>query len=550
MTSLSRRGRQALAALSAILLNLCFPLAGPLPAWRMVFAWVGAVPLLIALLAPEKVAPRRPLVEGFLSGWIFGTIWYAINCYWIYQTMFLYGGLPAPVAAGILLLFSLIMGLYYGLFGWLIAFAHRASRGMLLPLLITPFLWTAIDLLGAHLIRVPWDQLGYSQVSNPVLTTIAPWTGVYGITCLLLAANATIAGGVLLRRRSLWLGGLVAAVVLCCGVLMHPAASPTEATAVLLQENLDVQQDNGWTGTIFDTKTGQYVDEWDVHTQRFVATSLGACTPYIAGMPETGAPTVTPPCTEGARANVVVWPEAPSALSERDPRFRALVAGMNQSTGAAAIIGNAAADVRPGHVDLYNAASVFGADGGLVGRYAKIHLVPWGEYIPFQSFFSFAHGLTHNAGRFTHGWKRSVFRLKGHRYGIFICYESIFADEIRQFAANGAEVLVNISDDGWYGDTSAPWQHLNMARMRAIENRRWILRDTNTGVTTAIDPWGRLTQSAPRHVYTSLAVQYGFRDDLTFYTRFGDVFALLCGILSLAMLARAVRLVLNRRRAS
>ena len=131
----------------------------------------------------------------------------------------------------------------------------------------------------------------------------------------------------------------------------------------------------------------------------------------------------------------------------------------------------------------------------------------------------------------------SVFRLNGHHYGIFICYESIFADEIRQFVVNGAEVLVNISDDGWYGDTSAPWQHLNMARMRAVENRRWLLRDTNTGVTAAIDPYGRITESAPRHEFTSLAVRYGFNDDLTFYTRFGDVFALLCGILSLATLA-------------
>ena len=234
-------------------------------------------------------------------------------------------------------------------------------------------------------------------------------------------------------------------------------------------------------------------------------------------------------------------------MTEGDPRFRELMQRMTAATGAAAIVGNLAADMRPGHIDHYNAASVFAADGSLLGRYAKIHLVPWGEYVPFAKLFGFAHGLTRNAGRFTHGWKRSVFRLNGHHYGIFICYESIFASEIRQFVVNGAEVLVNISDDGWYGDTSAPWQHLNMARMRAVENRRWLLRDTNTGVTAAIDPYGRVTQSAPRHEFTSLAVRYGFSDDLTFYTRFGDVFALVCGILSLATLARAVRLTIERR---
>jgi apolipoprotein N-acyltransferase len=549
MTTVSSRARLALAGFSAVLLNLCFPLAGPLPVWRSILAWVGAVPLLVALLAREEGerSPNRPLLRGFLTGWCFGVLWYAVNCYWIYQTMYLYGGLPVAAAVGILLLFSLIMGLYYGLFGWLITFARRSSGGLAAPLVLAPFLWTAIDLLGAHLIRVPWDQLGYSQVSNAALSSIAPWTGVYGITFLLLVVNALIAGGIVLGQRKLWMAGAGLIVVMNAGLLWHPAPAPTQATAVLLQENLNVQQDNAWAGTIWNPKTGRYVDEWDVNTAHFVELSKHTCTPYIAGMPETGAPVVTPHCDHEGGASLIVWPEAPSALTEHDPRFRELIQRMTTATGAAAIVGNAAADVRPGHVDLYNAASVFAPDGALLGRYAKIHLVPWGEYIPFQSFFSFAHGITHNAGRFTHGWRRSVFRVKGHRYGIFICYESIFADEIRQFAVNGAEVLVNISDDGWYGDTSAPWQHLNMARMRAIENRRWLLRDTNTGVTAAIDPYGRLTQSAPRHVFTSLAVQYGFRDDLTFYTRYGDVFALTCGILSIAMLAGGVRRTIRQR---
>jgi apolipoprotein N-acyltransferase len=517
----------------------------------MVFAWFGAVPLLVALLSSEE--GNRPLWRGFFTGWVFGVLWYAINCYWIYQTMFLYGGLPTPVAAGILLLYSLIMGLYYGLFGWLIAFTRHATGGVRAPLFLTPFLWTAIDLLGAHLIKVPWDQLGYSQIDNAALTSIAPWTGTYGITFVLLAVNALFAAGFAFGKRQWWVAGAAATVLLQAGLLWHPAAVPTSATAVLLQENLSVQQDNSWAGTQWDPKTGRYVDLWDVNTNRFVQWSERTCTPYIAGMPETDAPLVTPDCDaaaarpEDAKPALIVWPEAESALTEGDPRFRALMGRMTAATGAAAIVGNLATDVRPSHVDYYNAASVFAADGSLLGRYAKIHLVPWGEYVPFARVFSFAHQLTRNAGRMTHGWRRMVFRLNGHHYGIFICYESIFADEIRQFALNGAEVLVNISDDGWYGDTSAPWQHLNMARMRAVENRRWLLRDTDTGVTAAIDPYGRMTQSARRHEFTSLAVRYGFNDDLTFYTRFGDVFALVCGILSLATLARSVRLIIERR---
>jgi apolipoprotein N-acyltransferase len=559
---LTSHARLGLAVLSAVLLNLCFPIAGPLPAWRTVFAWFGAVPLLLALLSSEDEG--RPLWRGFFTGWVFGVVWYGINCYWIYQTMYLYGGLPTPVAAGILLLFSLIMGLYYGLFGWLIVFTRDATGGVRVALFLTPFLWTAIDLLGAHLIKVPWDQLGYSQIDNAALTTIARWTGTYGITFVLLAVNALFAAGFVSKkgqsgkrqwgRRQWWVGGAVATVLLEAGLLWHPAAVPTSATAVLLQENLSVQQDNSWVGTQWNPRTGKYVNVWDVNTGRFMQWSERTCTPYIAGMPETNAPVVMPDCDaaaakpDGAHAALIVWPEAESALTEGDPRFRALMQRMTAATGAAAIVGNLAEDMNGGHVDFYNAASVFTPDGALLGRYAKIHLVPWGEYVPFANIFSFAHKLTRNAGRLTHGWKRMVFRLNGHHYGIFICYESIFADEIRQFVVNGAEVLVNISDDGWYGDTSAPWQHLNMARMRAVENRRWLLRDTDTGVTAAIDPYGRMTQSAPRHVFTSLAVRYGFNDDLTFYTRFGDVFALVCGILSIATLARAVRLTIERRR--
>ena len=541
------QARLGLAVLSAVLLNLCFPVAGPLPVWRTVFAWFGAVPLLLALLCSEE--GDGPLWQGFFTGWVFGVLWYGINCYWIYQTMFLYGGLPALVAAGILLLYSLIMGLYYGLFGWLIAFSRHATGGLRMPLFLAAFLWTAIDLLGAHLIKVPWDQLGYSQIDNAALTSIGPWTGTYGVTFVLLVVNVLFAAGIAWRKSFWWMGAVAVTVLIEAGLLWHPAPSPTAATAVLLQENLSVQQDNSWTGTEWDPKAGRYVDLWELNTGRFVQWSERTCTPDIAGLPETHAPLVTPQCdATGPRPSVIVWPEAPTAMQEGDPRFRALMQRLTAATGAAAIVGNAAADVRATHVDLYNAASVFAPDGSLLGRYAKIHLVPWGEYIPFKSFFSFAHGLTRNAGRFTHGWKRSVFRLHGHHYGIFICYESIFASEIRQFAVNGAEVLVNISDDGWYGDTSAPWQHLNMARMRAVENRRWLIRDTNTGVTAAIDPFGRITQSVPRHEFTSLVVRYGFNDELTFYTRFGDVFALVCGILSLAALARAVRLTIERRR--
>ena len=273
------------------------------------------------------------------------------------------------------------------------------------------------------------------------------------------------------------------------------------------------------------------------------------CKTYIAGIPETAAPAgevVCPPYP--THPDLVVWPEAPSPFFETELRFQKELKAIAQSAQAPLVVGNIGTDLSPedGSWRYYNSAIVVGANGSRVGRYDKIHLVPFGEYVPFQKLLFFARKLTGRVSSFTRGDERKVFRLNGHRYGVFICYESVFADEVREFAQLGAEVLVNISDDGWYGDTSAPWQHLNMARMRAIENRRWILRDTNTGITAAIDPYGRVRQSILRHAVDALPAQFSFRDDVTFYTAHGDVFGWLCVLLSLVGLAMAGRKLLRQ----
>jgi apolipoprotein N-acyltransferase len=160
--------------------------------------------------------------------------------------------------------------------------------------------------------------------------------------------------------------------------------------------------------------------------------------------------------------------------------------------------------------------------------------VPWGEYVPFAWAFGFAKSLTHEVGTYTSGGtERRALEIGSHRYGVFICYESVFPHEVRQFAAHGAEVFVNISNDGWFGDSGAPWQHLNMLRMRAVENHRWVLRGTNTGVTASIDPLGRVVAVAERKRRIALNAPYGLMSDTTFYTRYGDWFPILCAIISI-----------------
>ena len=194
---------------------------------------------------------------------------------------------------------------------------------------------------------------------------------------------------------------------------------------------------------------------------------------------------------------------------------------------------------------VYNSGNLINPQGEWVARYDKVHLVPFGEYVPFKRVFGFAGGLTKEVGDFLPGGSRAPLVAGDAKLGVFICYESIFPDEIRQFVANGAQVIVNISNDGWYGDSGAYAQHLRQARMRAVENARWLLRDTNTGVTAVIDPYGRIVASAPRKMRTALEANYGLSNVTTFYTRHGDWFAYLCAIISVAALV--MRFAIRRR---
>ncbi|MGA2653892.1 MAG: apolipoprotein N-acyltransferase [Terracidiphilus sp.] len=532
----------AAAVLSAALLELPFPLAGPMPPWRSVFAWFGLVPLLWATLSSTCTDARRPLRLSFLVAYLCGILWYAGNCYWVRDVMSQYGDMP-PMAPTLLLLgFSMVLGLYFGLFGLGVALVRRATGSTRWALAAAPILWAGLELAASRITSVPWDQLGYSQVDNMLVNQLAPWTGVYGISFLLVAANALLVGGLLVslqplkpeqprwfpRRAGIWFAFIPLLVfILGGGVHWSPSKPAPTATAVLIQPNLDVAGDNRWAGA-----------EWDQHIAEFAHLAGEQCKTYIAGIPQTGASSgeiICPPYP--THPDLVVWPESPAPFEEDDRKFQQALARIAQETHAPVVVGNVGTDLAPDQQSWndYNSALVVDATGNRLGRYDKIHLVPFGEYVPFQNLLFFAHKLTGKVSRFTPGDERKVFLINGHRYGVFICYESVFADEVRHFAKNGAEVLVNISDDGWYGDTSAPWQHLQMERMRAVENRRWILRDTNNGVTSVIDPDGRVRQSIPRHQVDALPAQYGFRSDVTFYSAHGDVFGWACVLLGLGI---------------
>jgi apolipoprotein N-acyltransferase len=543
----------ALAVLSGVLQVLSFPLAGPVPVWRTAACWVCLWPLLHALTVENRFGGPVNGLQATFIGYLAGFVFYLGNCYWIFETMNIYGGLPKPVAAGILVLFALYLGLYLALFGALVAFA-RVRFGRQAALLVSPFLWVAVELARARITGFPWDLLGNSQVDNPLLTRLAPWGGVYALSWAIAAVNALWMVRIRVRERRYLRPALVVGLVAICGLyllalrrLPARAEAVPMASATLLQENLAVGEESRGPVETQEEKMASFahVSRNPVHTEL-----LGI--PELSGTRSVTLPEfayVMKPGVEGYQpADLIVWPESPSGFRTNDPAFLARMHELADSTQALLIVG-ALGVVPDAHSErggyLYDSAAMFSPGETGSGRYDKIHLVPWGEYIPFKRFFFFANKLTAGVGDMDPGTERSVVRRNDHAYGIFICYESIFGDEVRQFVKNGAEVLVNISDDGWYGDSGAAWQHLNMVRMRAIENHRWILRSTNTGITATVSPSGRVVAALPRKVRAAINVPFGYERDVTFYTRYGDVLAYGCAAVAVGMLALGFRRGVN-----
>lgn len=504
-----------LILLSAVLQILIFPLPN-----LYMLGWVAVTPLLIAILRarqPQTLQLRAGMkllaatpVQGFLLGYACGILWYAGTCYWIYSVMHQYGGVSVPAGIGILILFCLYLAIYHGVFGLLFSLIAGKGPTNLRVLLLSPVLWVAVELARTRITGFPWGLLGTTQVDNIPLSRIASVTGVYGLSFEIMLVNAAFAAAFLVqreKRKPLLIATVVAAVILQAGRSVPAPAIPADHVALLVQANVPILEGSDWTKPYFND------------TLRDLA---------ALSVDSQGAP----------HPDLIVWPENPAPFYNGDPLFRDAVSNVARQTNAWLLVGSVGIrNATPGTAtEMYNSAALVSPNGEWVSRYDKVHLVPFGEYVPFRKMFSFAGGLTKEVGDFSRGVSREPLDAGGTKLGVFICYESIFPDEIRQFVRNGAQVLVNISNDGWYGDSGAYAQHLKQSRMRAVENDRWLLLDTNTGVTAAIDPDGRIVASAPRKTRTALRAPYALIESTTFYTRHGDWFAYLCAIISIAAL--------------
>jgi apolipoprotein N-acyltransferase len=500
-----RYWRDALALLSGVLLFLSFPKFG-----HGAVAWVALAPLFIAI-------PGARGLEAMRLGYVTGAVSAMGLLYWTSLVVMQFGGLSLPMGLAVMLALCLAFALFPALFGWAMgrlcaAFGSRA-------LLAAPVVWVGCEVLRAYtFFEFPWCLLGYSQYRLLPMIQIASLTGVYGVSCVVAFSSAVLAYVTLDRDPRHRGFALLALAAVLAGVwahgawtLAHPLPETGRVRAGLIQAV--ILQDEKW-----DPRRAE--DNVDAH----VALSREAA-------------------ADGAR--LIVWPESAVPFSFDRASTSDELRALARETGAALVFGNDDEERQAGEIRVWVGAKMLTPDGALVYRYHKNRLVPFGEYVPLKSVFTLGGRvgarLVRSIADFTPGTEASVVRWDGHVLGTSICYEAIFPDYIRRFAANGAEILLNVTNDGWYGRTSAPPQHFAMAVFRAVENHKWLLRAANTGISAFVDPYGRITARTQLFERRALVSDAAYVPGLTPYARMGDVFPWGCFLLSAFAVASGYR---------
>lgn len=494
------------AAASGVMLGLCFP-----SLYLGLLGYVAFVPLLLAI---RGLRPRS--AAGY--GWAAGIAFFVTANYWIPDTISNFTSIPPVVAKGLLVLMSAVGCYGHVVFAW--GLEWLAARGVS-RLLAAPALWVVCEWMRTFVIaEFPWSLLGYSQLPYGPLAQAADLGGVYLLSAVLMLTSAAIAEATFARGGRALRYAVLAAL---CPVLlyvyghgrlaaMHQIPYSGSIRVAAVQGN--IAQDQKWDKELSDRILEKYL-----RLSRQAA---------------------------DAGAQLVVWPEAALPFyMQRDLRSMQLVK-LARERGIDLLVGAPGLEKRPGRgTQPYNQAWLIRADGRVEGPYDKIQLVPFGEYIPLYGLFGMVDIAVQSVGQFGRGTEHTVFdtvdltpveRADGSappaprpaRFGTLICYEGIFPSLTRKFAAAGADFLVNISNDAWYGDTSAPHQHLGMAAMRAIENRRPLVRSTNTGISAFVTDEGRIGPTSVLFEEEVVVETLLVREVWSFYREYGDVFLHAC----------------------
>ncbi len=508
------------ALVSGTLLFLSFP---KFDLWPL--AWMAIIPLLAIL---HNVSRK----QAFWYGWLTGTVYFLGCVYWVTHTMVLYGNLPLTVSILIMLLLVIYLGTYVGLFSYFYKWMMD-TLPLTLQLFVGSALWVALEWLRGHLLTgFPWALLGYSQYQILPVIQISDLTGVYGVSFLLVATN--IALSFLLRTilfsqkprdhlkrilNPLLASGVLISLVLVYGffrlTILSEQAASRNLRVGLIQGNINQAQK--WDPVYQQETLDIYKDlTLQAHLQQ-------------------------------PRLDLVVWPEtATPFIFEQERIYREELMAFTQDQQTPLLFGSLAIGSKSNRFDadrsrLFNSAYLLSATGNPIVRYDKIHLVPFGEYVPLSSLLFFIHKMVEGIGDFGPGQEFTVMESSRARFGVVICFEVIFPELVRKFVRQGAQFMATLTNDAWFGRSSAPYQHFSMVVFRAVENRVPFIRAANTGITGSIDATGRIQETTHLFTKTYLVQEINLKEVRSFYTQYGDLFAYLCGIIALVTIISCLR---------
>jgi apolipoprotein N-acyltransferase len=481
-----------MAAVSGVILFLSFPKYG-----SGVFAWIALLPLYFAL---KDVQPK----DGFKIGFLSGLVAHVGILYWIAYVVIQYGYLPFYIGISAMLLLAGYLSLYTACFAMGVVFLHGKNIQLVLS---APLLWTILEYIRSHILTgFPWENLAYSQYLHLNIIQIADITGIYGISYVIVLINAVIYDLLSTRyRKKVLVAEAILASILIVLIFVYgnfrteaiqkllKEATPIEVS--LIQGNID--QNLKWN-SLYQLQT------IDIYRSLSLKT-----------LPSHGG--------------LIIWPETavPFYFQQRDQMQKAVV-DIAKASGSALIFGSPSYEKDNNNISYFNSAFLLKPNGMLIGRYDKVHLVPYGEYVPLRRYFPFMGKLVTGVGDFRSGKGFYPLSIDGHKLGVLICYEGIFPEAAGDYKREGAELLINITNDAWFGRTSAPIQHLSMTVFRAIENRLYLVRAANTGISAIIDPTGEIISRTGLFERAALKGEVKIINEGTFYATYGDLFVFVC----------------------
>jgi apolipoprotein N-acyltransferase len=490
------------ALATSLLLILSFPNSEFAP-----LAWISLVPLVVI------IARRPSLGSAFMLGWASGTVFFYVSCHWLTYSMIHYGGLPALVAYLMLIPGALVIGLFPGIFAMALAFMIRRHGPV--ALLLAPFIWVAVEYARLGITGQLWNAIGYSQAYYSLLIQAASWGGVYAVGFLIVVVNSAVAFALFRRTGKAIIIGL-SVLMIAIGLVIaslfvalrtERSGAPPYLDVIALQPNVPM--------TLVKT-----TEELQLLLDRHLSMSTEA----LRSLPQDNVP------------RLLVWPESPMNFAyASDRKFQELVGRFTREHRVSLLFNSQ--EPAPGG-GTYNSAVLINEEGRMISQYDKIRLLPFGEYVPIPRWLPGASLITAIVGDFTPGANYTLMPVGNHRAGVFICVESAYPSIARALTTGGADVLINISNDGYLGPTAVMRQHLANAIFRAVENGRPVLRVTNSGITARIRKDGFMEDQTQ-----------GFQTDVrrwrisgplsndTFYSRHGDLFVQICSVLSVLIVA-------------